>query len=66
VVRTAGVEPARGFPLRILSPVCLPVPPHPRGLVGDSRENVIEGHARTDLEGDFEEVIKQPLFQALE
>jgi hypothetical protein len=30
VVRTAGVEPARGLPLRILSPVCLPVPPRPR------------------------------------
>ena len=29
VVRTAGVEPARGLPLRILSPVCLPVPPRP-------------------------------------
>jgi hypothetical protein len=31
LVRTAGVEPARGLPLRILSPVCLPVPPRPRG-----------------------------------
>ena len=30
LVRTAGVEPARGLPLRILSPVCLPVPPRPR------------------------------------
>ena len=30
MVRTAGVEPARGLPLRILSPVCLPVPPRPR------------------------------------
>jgi hypothetical protein len=31
LVRTAGVEPARGLPLRILSPVCLPVPPRPHG-----------------------------------
>ena len=29
VVRTGGLEPPRGFPLRILSPVCLPVPPRP-------------------------------------
>ena len=26
VVRAAGLEPARGYPLRILSPVCLPIP----------------------------------------
>ena len=25
-----GLEPSRGHPLRILSPVCLPVPPRPR------------------------------------
>ena len=37
VVRTAGVEPARGLPLRILSPVCLPVPPRPRELPGGGR-----------------------------
>jgi hypothetical protein len=29
VVRTEGLEPSRGYPLRILSPVCLPVPPRP-------------------------------------
>src|SRR5690606_30038484 len=29
LVRTAGVEPARCCHLRILSPVCLPVPPRP-------------------------------------
>jgi hypothetical protein len=29
LVRTAGLEPARGRPLRILSPVCLPVSPRP-------------------------------------
>jgi hypothetical protein len=33
LVRTAGLEPARRCRLRILSPVCLPVPPRPR--VGD-------------------------------
>ncbi len=26
-MREAGIEPARGYPHRILSPVCLPVPP---------------------------------------
>jgi hypothetical protein len=31
VVRTAGLEPAWGCPLRILSPVCLPVSPRPHG-----------------------------------
>ena len=31
LVRTAGLEPARGRPLRILSPVRLPVSPRPRG-----------------------------------
>ena len=30
LVRTEGLEPSRGHPLRILSPVCLPVPPRPR------------------------------------
>ena len=29
LVRTAGLEPARRCRLRILSPVCLPVPPRP-------------------------------------
>ena len=29
MVRTEGLEPSRGYPLRILSPVCLPVPPRP-------------------------------------
>jgi hypothetical protein len=29
LVRTEGLEPSRGYPLRILSPVCLPVPPRP-------------------------------------
>src|SRR5262245_56885921 len=38
LVRTAGVEPARGLPLRILSPVCLPVPPHPQ-FAGDGARN---------------------------
>ena len=37
LVRTAGVEPARGLPLRILSPVCLPFPPRPPGLPGGGR-----------------------------
>lgn len=27
LVQAAGLEPARGYPLRILSPVCLPIPP---------------------------------------
>ena len=31
LVRTAGLEPARGYPQRILSPLRLPVPPRPRG-----------------------------------
>src|SRR3954469_15442325 len=30
LVRTAGLEPARGYPQRILSPLRLPVPPRPR------------------------------------
>lgn len=30
VVRTEGLEPSRRYRLRILSPVCLPVPPRPR------------------------------------
>src|SRR5262245_41731790 len=38
LVRTAGVEPARGLPLRILSPVCLPVPPRPKSA-GDGARN---------------------------
>jgi hypothetical protein len=29
LVRTAGLEPARGHPQRILSPLRLPVPPRP-------------------------------------
>lgn len=29
MVRAAGLEPARHKGLRILSPVCLPVPPRP-------------------------------------
>ena len=29
-MRTEGLEPSRGYPLRILSPVCLPIPPRPR------------------------------------
>lgn len=33
VVRTAGLEPARGRPQRILSPLRLPVPPRPRRIV---------------------------------
>src|SRR5262245_49164934 len=32
LVRTEGLEPSRGYPLRILSPVCLPVPPRPHAL----------------------------------
>ncbi|CCB67313.1 protein of unknown function [Hyphomicrobium sp. MC1] len=30
LVRTEGLEPSRRYRLRILSPVCLPVPPRPR------------------------------------
>ena len=29
MVRIEGVEPSRFFNLRILSPVCLPIPPYP-------------------------------------
>lgn len=29
MVRKAGIEPARGCPQRILSPLRLPVPPYP-------------------------------------
>jgi hypothetical protein len=47
-VRTAGVEPARGLPLRILSPVCLPVPPRPHGCKcqgdGDRKPNPRKRH----------------------
>src|SRR5690606_18281884 len=31
-VRTVGIEPTRRCRLRILRPVCLPVPPRPRGV----------------------------------
>lgn len=30
MVRKAGIEPARGCPQRILSPLRLPVPPYPQ------------------------------------
>lgn len=48
-MRTAGVELARGFPLRILSPVCLPIPPRPqRRTVPEIRagENAIHTSSR--------------------
>ena len=34
MVPVARLELARGFPLRILSPVCLPIPSHRRATVG--------------------------------
>lgn len=34
MVRVAGIEPARDYSLRILSPVRLPVPPYPQGNSG--------------------------------
>ena len=30
MVRTAGLEPARGYPRQILSLLCLPIPPRPQ------------------------------------
>jgi hypothetical protein len=36
LVRAAGLEPARPCGLRILSPVCLPIPSRPHGAVGHS------------------------------
>jgi hypothetical protein len=35
LVRSAGIEPARGCPRGILSPLCLPVPPRAPSEWGD-------------------------------
>lgn len=43
VVRTAGVEPARGCPQGILSPLRLPVPPRPRGPAFITGGAILEG-----------------------
>ena len=41
VVRTEGLEPSRRCHLRILSPVCLPVPPRPHERVADCKNTLI-------------------------
>jgi hypothetical protein len=43
LVRTEGLEPSRGYPLRILSPVCLPVPPRPPSRINpcDTRMPIV-------------------------
>src|SRR5262245_51462937 len=45
LVRTEGLEPSRGYPLRILSPVCLPVPPRPPSRInpcnGSNADSVV-------------------------
>ena len=33
LVRVAGLEPARPLSRGILSPLCLPIPPHPRRVL---------------------------------
>ena len=47
LVRTAGVEPGRRCRLRILSPVCLPVPPRPRRAVMSRRRTLCNHSARS-------------------
>jgi hypothetical protein len=38
MVPVARLELARGFPLRILSPVCLPIPSHRRVTLGQRKK----------------------------
>ena len=40
MVPVARLELARGFPLRILSPVCLPIPSHRRATLGQRRRKL--------------------------
>jgi hypothetical protein len=56
LVRTAGVEPARGCPQGILSPLRLPIPPRPRGelLASASRgPEARDGHAPPSRNGGW-------------
>ena len=46
MVPVARLELARGFPLRILSPVCLPIPSHRRATLGQSRGGIIQPSIR--------------------
>ena len=46
MVPVARLELARGFPLRILSPVCLPIPSHRRAIVGHRRPRSIQPSVR--------------------